>query len=135
MKPLLKAKSLKLKAAQEGITILLVLLITAGLLTISTGVFNFLISELRISGELADSFYAIYASDEGLERALYDERIQGLYPNPGTYTIQATRSDGSCYTVTITKDATLTRIKSIGKYQCSGSITRQLQRSLEVTYQ
>lgn len=123
------------KQHQRGITILLVLLITAGLFTIAVGVFNFLIIELRISGELSDSFYAIYAADEGLERALYDDRIQGLYPDPGTYIISQTLSNGSCYTATITKDATLTRVKSIGKYQCSGAISRQLQRALEVSYQ
>jgi hypothetical protein len=112
-----------------------VLLITSGLLTIAAGIFNFLTIELRISGELADSFYAIYAADEGMERALYDERIQGLYPDPGVFTIQQNISNGSCYTATITKTAISTDIKVVGKYQCSGSISRQLQRSLQAGYQ
>lgn len=135
MNVFLKAKSHKLKAAQEGITMLLTLLITAALMAMSGSIFSFLITELRMSGELSDSFYAMYAADEGMERAFYDDRIRGLYPNPGVYTIPSgALSNGSCYTATITRGAVTTTIKSVGKYQCSGG-SRQLQRSFEATYQ
>ncbi len=119
----------------RGITILLVLLIVSSLLVISTSIFNFVIAELRISGALNDSFYAVYAADEAMERALYQDRIEGSYVGPGVFTITDTALNGSCYTATITKTETETTIKTVGKYQCTAGSPRQTQRSFEVRYQ
>ncbi|MBI4134849.1 MAG: hypothetical protein HY471_01935 [Candidatus Sungbacteria bacterium] len=58
----------------RGITLLLVILVMSGLMTVSIGIFNVSFAELRISGELTSSFRAFYAADRLFEYALRRDR-------------------------------------------------------------
>lgn len=62
------------KKQQRGITLLLVILVMSGLMTVSIGIFNVSFNELRISGELTSSFRAFYAADRLFEYALKEDR-------------------------------------------------------------
>lgn len=125
------------RKSKKGITLLLVILITTSLMSIAIAVFNFVITELRISGELSDSFYAIQSADQGLEKMLYLDRVIGTRSESSV--ISDSISNGACYTTTITKSTiastTITTIQSIGKYQCTEGSLRQSTRSLQTTYQ
>lgn len=61
-------------SGKEGIALLLVVVLLSAILSISVGIFNVVYGEFRISGEVADSFRALYAADEGIERTLYRDR-------------------------------------------------------------
>lgn len=68
---------------QGGITLLLVILVISAILAISIGIFNLVFTEIRISGEMADSFIAFYAGDQGVENLLYDDRVANSIPGCG----------------------------------------------------
>src|SRR3989338_10000544 len=55
---------------KQGITLLLVVVLLSAILSISIGIFNVVYGEFRISGEVADSFRALYAADEGIAHPL-----------------------------------------------------------------
>ena len=60
------------KGRQRGITLLLVILVLSAVLSISIGIFAVVYGELRISGEISDSFVALYGADAGLEKLSYE---------------------------------------------------------------
>src|SRR3990167_324040 len=64
-------KSIPTRQKQSGITLLLVILVLASLMTISIGIFNVAYTEIVISRELTSSFRALYAADQGIEYMLY----------------------------------------------------------------
>lgn len=60
---------------KKGITLLLVIVILSAILSISLGIFSITLGEIKISGEIGNSFHAFYAADQGIERMLYRDRV------------------------------------------------------------
>ena len=123
---------------RRGFIILMIPLIAASLMTIAFGIFNFVITEIRISGDLNDSFEALYAADEAMESVLYADRISGVCPGPlCTFTLLASSPSTACMNSIYTA-GTPTDIKTLGYTLQSGSdclsSPRAIQRSLEVKY-
>src|SRR3989344_5515433 len=139
---------------QEGITLLLVVVIVSALLSISVGIFNVAYGQLRISGELADSFFASYAADQGMERLLYrDRRTQDDICDPGevihfgdpcmpeeTVTIPAGGGATACYTFKVSQKeedgfpGLDTVIQVSGQYRCGANADRVVRRGFQVIY-
>lgn len=122
---------------QNGITLLLVILVLSALLSISIGIFNSTFTELRISGELANSFQAMYAADQMLELTLYKDRVlQSTCASLGEncYTDTRSFSNGSCALVYVSKIGGGTTIKGIGQFDCVANSLRAVKRAFEVNY-
>lgn len=62
----------------KGAVLLLALLVMAGVLTVSLGTANLIISEVKQSLQLDRAIVAFYAADSGVERALYQARKRGF---------------------------------------------------------
>src|SRR3989344_1277203 len=63
------------KTRHAGVALLLVMSILSALTSISYAMFTIAFSHIQIAGELSDSFIALYAADEGIERLLYEDRV------------------------------------------------------------
>ncbi len=123
----------------KGITLLLVVVILSALLSISIGIFNVVFGQLQISGEAADSFIALYATDQGIERALYRDRVQGALCADGggvdCYTEGPTSiQSGGCYELRVSKIGGVTEIVSAGQYRCGINPIRVVKRGFLVSY-
>lgn len=118
---------------KEGIIILLVMVILSALFSISIGIFNVVLGELRISGEIADSFVAFYAADQGIERTLYLDRGEGL-SDGYVEEKDLTSGSGGCYKVRLTKSGDDTQIIASGQYRCGSTASRVVKRGFMVTY-
>ena len=123
---------------REGITLLLVVALLSAILSISVGIFNVVIGEFRISGEITDSFRALYAADEGIERTLYRDRIVRAICTgvQGTDCFVATDmpvKSGACYTVQVSKTPK-TQITIAGQYRCGVNPTRVVKRGFQLGY-
>lgn len=131
----------------QGITLLLVILILAALLSISIGIFTVVFTELRISGEIADSFVALYAADEAIEKGLYEDRGENPFcfptPGPGSNCYDSgwvTLPSGACYRLRADKievspdppiyDVTLA---ATGEFGCDGGAFA-VRRALSTSY-
>lgn len=119
---------------------LLVIVILSALLSISIGIFNVIFGELRISGEVADSFIALYAADRGMERTLYRDRVLGdTSVTNGESTVAAESSDG-CYAISVGKSEVQcgtgvgTCIVSTGQYRCGLNPARLVRRRFIIDY-
>lgn len=143
------------KEMSEGMTLLLVILVLSALMTISLGIFNVIFIELRISGELTNSFQALYAADELMELAFYKDRNQNsacAAPSPDGNTAcyiactagflncrGATQSfpqlaSKACARVSVIKFNGLTTVRAIGQYDCGTDSFRVVRRAFEVSY-
>lgn len=131
-------------SAKKGITLLLVVVILSALLSISIGIFNVVFGELLISGEIADSFVAYYAADEGAEKNLYLDRIAGGLTD-GT-SLSRNLSSGGCYTTMFHKnpptpttrcslDPDDLEIETSGQYPCGATPSRVVRRGWCVFYE
>ncbi len=133
---------------------LLVVAILSAIMSISLGIFNIIFDQVRISGEIADSFSAFYSADEGIEKTLYLDRITyinnpfgicGITPGISCYTtppppLGTVAAAGGCYQVTIDKAPGSTALKVIGQYPrkiganpCEESF-RVIKRGFNLTY-
>lgn len=135
---MIRSKKQELRSKQEGITLLLVMILLSAILSISLGIFNVVIGEIKISGEIADSFIALYAADEGIERVLYMDRsahtICKFAQGPGCFTeADVPVASQGCYTVRVSKDER-TEIVVAGQYRCGTNPVRVVKRGFEVTY-
>lgn len=125
---------------QKGITLLLVVVLLSAILSISVGIFNVVIGEFRISGELSDSFQAFYAANEGFERAFYQDFQQSAFctetQGPDCYVSPSpvTVASGACYIIHVSKVDLTTTIDALGQYQCGGNPLRIVRRRLAETY-
>ena len=125
--------------SQEGITLLLVIVLLSAILSISVGIFNIVNGELQISGETSDSFRALYAADEGIERVLYRDRQQEAVcsdaPGPDCFVARdvAVRS-GACYTARISKVGDTTKVIIAGQYRCGENPGRVVKRGFQIVY-
>lgn len=132
--------------AREGVTLLLVVVLLTVLLSVSLEIFNLIYGETLISGELSDSFVAMYAADQAIERTEYLDRDDTELAK-GNSDGPIAVGNNSCFIFTIDKkivgddvencdgitDATLTtRIDAWGEYQCNTG--RVVRRTFCVTY-
>lgn len=126
-------------SSQDGITLLLVIVLLSAILSISMGIFNVVIGELRISGEASDSFRALYAADQGIERTLYQDRQQEalctVVQGEDCFVAEGVvvPSD-ACYTVRFSKGASATTIVIAGQYRCGSNPSRVVKRGFRTTY-
>ena len=130
--------SLSRNNRQEGITLLLVVGLLSAILSISVGIFNVVLGEFRISGEMTDSFRALYAADEGIQRTLYRDRVQHAIctDTGGTNCFVATQvpvKSEACYTVRVSKNSA-TLITIAGQYRCGVNPTRVVKRGFQLVY-
>lgn len=124
---------------QEGITLLLVIVLLSAILSISIGIFNVVIGEFRISGEATDSFRALYAADQGIERTLYQDRMQEalctVAQGADCFVAEGVSVPSeACYTVKVSKLPAATAIVIAGQYRCGPSPSRVVKRGFEVAY-
>lgn len=141
------------KSPDRGIVLLMVLLILSSLLSISIGIFNLTIGEIRASGEITDSFVAFYAADEGIEKTLYLDRVSqnivcvNAQGNPvngqDCYVDNQILQNQSGFNIKVSKTPNKIEIKAIGQYQCPGTVGsgmcgidtfRVVKRGFSVTY-
>lgn len=124
--------SLKNKIKNErGVILLLTLLILSSILIVTLGAADLVLAGLKMNRLTGYSSLAFYASETGLERALWEVRKNG-YTLPGSNTSDIFSSadigNGAAYQVDfiiVSPDATF---KSIGSF---GGV----KRSVESTYQ
>lgn len=124
---------------RRGMALLLVVVLLSALLSISIGVFNVVFGQIKISGEIADSFVAFYAADQGIEKILYQDRSDedGICPVAGANCFRETDisvASGGCYTVRVSKVGGNTEIIAAGQYRCGASPSRVVKRGFQVTY-
>ena len=127
--------------AGRGMTLLLVVLLLSALLSISVGIFTVMFGELRISGEATDSFIALYAADEGVERLLYLDLVADSLSgcagaDPCSYgPVSLSFPSGACATVQLTRSGNgQTTARATGEYRCGGG-SRAVRRAFQTNYQ
>lgn len=120
----------------RGVALLLVIVILSAILSVSIGIFNVVLGELLISGEISDSFIAFYAADTGIERMLYRDRNQNAVPGG----VAKTDIDlfypeyHACYSIRLEKSGGENNIFSFGQYRCGPNDQRIVKRGFLVTY-
>lgn len=127
------------KIDQRGITLLLVVVLLSAILSISIGIFNVVYGEFRISGEVADSFRALYAADEGIERTLYlDRRGSGIctvVEGADCYVVvDIPVLSGGQYSVRVSKEEGRTAVTVAGQNRAGANSARITKRGFRVTY-
>lgn len=109
-------------------TLLLVVLLLSVMITISAGIFSVVFGELRISGEITDSFTALYAADQGIELMHFCDRMpnsgcdpcQGQPQDSCTYgPVTTALPNGACMTVQLSRAGQQTTVISTGEYRCA----------------
>ncbi len=137
----------------QGFTLLLAVLITSIILGISVGFSTFIIKELIISAMGRESQKAFFASDSGIECALYWDLQQNAFATSSTSSINCTGSsftvggssgisefdlnftNGACSHVKVDKTVYLqTTITSYGRNTCDLSDPNRVERALEIIY-
>jgi len=119
---------------QKGVSLFLVVVISAVLLGIALGLSSILIVQIRTVGEMRESVTAFYAADTGIERELYERNSPphsySDYLDLNNNGIQD-GEDASYYVVIIAPgpscDASHLCIQSRGTF-------REVQRAIEVKY-
>lgn len=134
-----------LTSPHSGQILLLVILLLSAILSISLSIFNTVFAELQISGEMSNSFKALYAADEGMEKLSYDDRVTNSVPgcsgaSPCTYPASGglvqlpELPSGACARVRLVRlGGGATTITSVGEYRCA-SPELVLKRALQATY-
>ena len=147
----------------RGVALLFTLLIIGVAISLSTGVFNIILGELKIGEGARESMRAFYAADSGVECILYwDLKEQafvfdkekaitcvGLSPvftrssqpiNGKAATVyqsvaSLTLANGTCVFLTVIKFSDgSSRISALGENTCNAAATRVVQRGVEVNY-
>lgn len=109
---------------QKGVVLLLTLLILSSILVVTLGAAELVLAGIKMNRLSGYSDIAFFASEAGLEQALWQARKKDkLVSWPET-----TLPNGSTYTVTYTTDGVNNKFKSIGSY-------RGVKRSVEGAYQ
>mgnify|MGYP001594645119 CR=1 FL=1 len=124
---------------QQGITLLLVVVLLSAILSISVGIFNVVYGEFRISGEVADSFRALYAADEGIERTLYRDRqdraLCGVVEGLDCFVAaDIPVLSGGRYSVRVSKEGGITAVTVAGQNREGADAARIVKRGFQVTY-
>src|SRR3989344_9167761 len=129
------------RSEREGMTLLLVVVLLAAFLSIAAGIFQIAFTEYRLSGELSDSFRALYAADEGIERLFFYDRVldsalgcSGSAACVGTPEV-IDLGNGTFMELQLLRDAAAqTVVTAVGEFRCGGSPIA-VRRALEATYQ
>lgn len=132
-----KSEIQNLKSRKQGITLLLVIILLSAIMSISLGIFNIVMGELRISGEISDSFIAFYAADQGIENILYLDRNARTIcqtPGPNCFTEAKDVESGGCYAARASKIGSTTDIVVAGQYRCGPNPGRVVKRGFELVY-
>jgi len=108
---------------QKGVIILLTLLILSSILVVTLTAADLVLAGIRMNRLTGYSSIAFFASEAGLERALWEAR-KNSNPNPFSDTL----SNGSTYIVNYTFVYPDVTFKSIGSYMGA-------KRSVESTYE
>lgn len=123
--------------SRQGITLLLVVLVLSALLSISLGILDVVLGEFRITGEITDSFVALYAADQGIEQILYSDRVSNaICPGSGSCSygpVTMSLANGSCYTLRLNRSGSNTIVVATGEYRCA-SPALSVKRAFEATY-
>lgn len=138
---------------QSGYALFTAIVLTSMLMLIAYATANFAVKQLLLTTSAADSHFAFYIADSGVECAMYWDLQNGptsafdlsapassvncggtsnaVTSVGGTRTFQ-TPVGTSCAIVTVTKTALSTTIESRGYNTCSGS--NRLERAIRITY-
>ena len=117
----------------------MVVLLSA-ILSIGVGIFNIVFGELMIASELADSFRALYAADQGIARTLYrDRQKREICPGAqGTGCVFEERDvrvqSGGLYTVRVSKTGGATEITVAGQSREGVRAGIVVKRGFQVSY-
>lgn len=122
----------KIQKQRGAVSLLLTILILAGILIIALAVSKIMLSEIRISGLAADSIKAYQAADSGLEWALYQIKI-GQIPNlngrlcPDSWTMVGEETDYCLEIVKVNQKGEPATIRTTGR---AGKIRRIVETDL-----
>lgn len=119
---------------KRGMVLLLVVVLVSAMLSIGIELFHVIAGETLISGEIADSFIAFYAADEGIERVLYLDRDPDLGPVVDGFHLDDTAVSEACYSADVDKVAAETEVVVNGQYRCGSNPLRAVVRAFEVRY-
>ena len=133
----MRIKNSKIK--KEGITLLLVIVLLSAILSIGIGIFNVVYGEFRISGEVADSFRALYAADEGIERTLYLDRQRNAVCTVAQsidcfVAVNVPVLSGGQYSVRVSKEGGSTAVVVAGQNRAGTNAARIIKRGFQVIY-
>lgn len=130
---------------QKGVALLFMVVLLATFLSISMGIVNILLGQLFIIGQASESFVAFYASDIGMERTLYRDRVQNACANADnspTYACNESKvlSNGGCYQTQVDIPSTGCAAPDVrcmtikGEDKCGSGLTRYVERQFEIKY-
>jgi hypothetical protein len=126
-------KTKTLEDRRRGVTIVVVIVVLAAILSIGVSVSNIVIGELRLARQIEYSFRALFAADQGLERALYRDRILGDSSSETGIIIDYIGSQ-ACFDAIITKTSG-TSITTRGFFRCDiTDPSQQVQRTWQASY-
>lgn len=119
------------KNNQKGVSLLLVLLIMAALLSIAFGISRLAFGEMKLSQDAPLTTIAYYAAEAGIECQMYNDRLLGeTLCGGGTY-VYLDAGQKIAYIIQVSgsyKDSNPPRtIKSTGSY-------KDVKRGVELTY-
>ena len=106
-------------AKQEGVALLLTMIILSVVTLVSVFIVNIVSNELKLSSDINDSKKAIYAADSGVEWQLYQIRQGATVASP-------VMSNGAIVSVTVTGSYPIFNIKSLGSFN---TVKRQFEIS------
>ena len=122
----------------RGSSLLLVVVLLSAMLSISLGIFNVVFGQLKLSGEVADSFVAFFSADQGVEKILYRDRVlENICATPGTNCFvegPTNVSSGGCYSIRVSKTGGNTEVVTVGQYRCETNSPRVVKRGFQVNY-
>lgn len=147
----------------HGIALLFTLLIIGVAISLSVGVFNIILGELKIGEGARESMRAFFAADSGVECILYwdlkesafvfdkEKAITCVGSSPSftrsSQTVDGkaatvyqspasfTLANGACVSLTVIKFSDgSSRIAALGENTCNPAATRVVQRGVEVNY-
>lgn len=124
-------------ATENGITLLLTIVILSALLSMSIGIFNVVLGQIKISGDLHDSFIAYYAATNAMEKMLYLDRNLGICTGGASDPCREGPIDitsGGCYRTRVIKSGGDTTLETVGQYRCGVNPSRIVKRRLFLTY-
>ena len=129
-----------LSPKKQGIALLLIIIIMTGVLTISLSVFEIVVSNLILTGTVANSYYALYVTDRIVEKLLFLDRSgppYNAYPTAspaGGITITFDESGGKTANIEYTVDHTSgTTMEVHGRYPATGN-KDAVKRAFRITY-
>lgn len=114
-----KKKFRKNMAKQEGIALLLTMIILSIVTLVSVFIVNIISNELKLASDINDSKKAIYAADSGVEWQLYQIRQGATVASP-------VMSNGATVSVTVIGSYPSFNIKSLGSFN---TVKRQFEIS------